>query len=126
MAQPSTWSIYQYNLRENSLPAYFCFRPPIKTPWQLPAALVNVIFARCLDRIRSPVASLGECEAAGMCAQQLVDAMARYYQTESDRQQAVLQILEEFLGFLPASFSFQGADLKRRAHVGVHPTAPLF
>lgn len=126
MAKPSTWSIYQYGKPEGDLPAYFCFRPPVQTPWQLPAALVNPVFARFLDRARSSITSLGECEAASVCARGLVTAMALYFENESDRREIVTSILEEFLGLPLAQLTFTGADSKRSARVGTHPAAGCF
>ena len=121
MALPSTWSRFQFR-GGDKLPAYFCFRPPVETPWQLPAALVSPVFARFLDRCRSPLASLGEdeYEAASKCAHQLVAEMAGYYKLEAGRQTAVLKILAEFLGHTVAAFTFTGADDASSARVGAH------
>lgn len=117
MAVPSTWSLYQFG-DPTRPPTYFCFRPAVDPPLQLPAALVEPVFARFLDRVGGPLASVGDCGAASTCASRLVSTMSLYYKVEAARQAAVLAVLAQFLGRSVSGFTFSGAQPDSSTRVG--------
>lgn len=94
LAPSSIWSKYQ----DGALPVYFCFRPPVEAPYQLPAALVSPVFGRFLDCARKPVASLGEIKLESDCARDLCLEMPQKFPKESARQRVVLELLRILLG----------------------------
>ena len=82
-------------------PAFACFRPAVKPPQALPAALISPIFAAFLRD--AAVSDLGPCSAESEAVAALVTNMPYAFSREADRVMVFNGIMNKYLGVAMAS-----------------------
>jgi hypothetical protein len=97
-----------------SLPAFFCMRPPVPPPHALPVALTCSVFDRFVHNVNLPLVSLGRCELESACVLALCSEMHTFFGREVERQNLVCRVLSQFLGHAIQSLMPNGSASSAR------------
>lgn len=96
LCEARVWKRIQFR-SDSSLPPFACFRPPVKPPYALPAALMSPVFSTFLRTAAADLHEPGDCAAESAAVVRLVTLMPDVFDTEVARGHAFRGALREFL-----------------------------